>query len=209
VNYHSSEDEATDVVRSIVDAGGEARKVRADVTAPLDVARLFDETEAVGPLRIVVHAAGATIFTPLAEAELEDFERQTSLNAKGSFLVLREAASRIVDGGRIVHIATNGTQEPIAGGGLYIGSKAQGELMALCLAKELGPRQVNVNVVSPGVTDTDGMVLDDDQAEEMVARTPLGRLGQPEDIARVIAFLCGADAHWISGQTINANGGLL
>lgn len=209
VNYRSNADEANAVVAKVTEAGGEARAIQADVSDAGDVTRLFDEAEKDGGLAIVVHCAGATVFKPLAQAEDSDFEKQVAVNARGAFYVLREAARRVADGGRIVHIATGGTQQPMAGAGLYGGSKAMGEMLALCLAKELGERQVTVNVVAPGVTDTDGLVMDKAAVEQMVAQTPLGRLGQPTDVAGAIALLCTREAGWITGQTINVNGGLL
>lgn len=209
VNYRSSKDEADAVVDVITTAGGKAITVQGDVSNPDDVSTLFDRAEQEGPISTVVHVAGIGLFKPLAECELKDFEAQTAVNSRGAFLVLREAARRVKEGGRIVHVATGGTQQPIPNGGLYSGSKAYGEMLALCLAKELGPRGINVNVVAPGVTDTDGLVMEKAQVDQMVSQTPLGRLGKPQDIANAIALLCDQDAGWITAQTINVNGGLL
>ena len=129
----------------------------------------------------------------------EDFNKIFSVNAIGAMYVLQEAAKRVKDGGRIVQFSTGGTMMPIPTGGLYAASKAAGERLAFALAKELGHRQVTVNVVSPGLTDTDGMIM----------QTPLGRLGQPGDVADVFAFLVSNDAPWVTGQNIQANGGIL
>ena len=157
---------------------------------------------------VVVNCAGTSVFGPLAEITEEDFDRAFDLNAKGTFLVLREAATRISDDGCIVDFSSAGTTEPNGGDGAYLGGKAAGEMFVQSLAKELGERGVRVNSISPGVTDTDGLVLDQETIDQLTAQTPLGRLGQPEDIADVVAFLVSDDARWLTGQNIKPTGGL-
>ena len=209
VNYVSSEGAARDVVDGIEGNGGEAIAVQADVSQASDVERLFDEAEdTFGTVDAVVNCAGTSVFGPLAEITEEDFDRAFDLNAKGTFLMLREAATRISDDGCIVDFSSAGTTEPNGGDGAYLGGKAAGEMFVQSLAKELGERGVRVNSISPGVTDTDGLVLDQETIDQLTVQTPLGRLGQPEDIADVVAFLVSDDARWLTGQNIKPTGGL-
>jgi 3-oxoacyl-[acyl-carrier protein] reductase len=123
--------------------------------------------------------------------------------------MLQAAAHRVKDGGRIVQFSTGGTKMPIPAGGIYAASKAAGEQFAFALAKEVGYRQVTVNLVSPGVTDTDGLIMPKEAINQLIGQTPLGRLGQPEDVADVVAFLVSDDSHWMTGQNLQVNGGIL
>lgn len=208
VNYVTNEDAAADVSDAIDATGGDALVVQGDISEASDVARLFDEAEAAfGPVDIVVNAAGRSVCGSIAAATEADFDRVFDVNAKGSFFVLREAANRIADGGRIVDVSTVGTVRGGAGTGPYAGSKAAGEQMATALAEELGDRDIRVNTVSPGVTDTDGLVMSDDSVERVVGQTPLGRRGQPDDIADMVAFLVSDDGRWLTGQNIHSTGG--
>jgi 3-oxoacyl-[acyl-carrier protein] reductase len=131
------------------------------------------------------------------------------LVARGTFFALQEAANRLRDGGRIVSISSGGTVTGGPGAGLYLGAKAAVEQFGLALAKELGPRGVTVNAVLPGLTDTDEMIMPPEAVEQAVNMTPLGRLGQPEDVASVVAFLVGEDGRWMTGQLVRAGGGLM
>jgi 3-oxoacyl-[acyl-carrier protein] reductase len=149
------------------------------------------------------------VFKPHVDLTDEDFDKIFSVNTKGAMYMLQAAATRVQDGGRIVQFSTGGTKMPIPAGGIYAASKAAGEQFALALAKEIGHRQVRVNLVSPGVTDTDGLILDREAIDHLIGQTPLGRLGQPGDIADVVAFLVGDDAHWMTGQNLQVNGGIL
>lgn len=210
INYLTNEDAAEDVLNTIETDGGEAIVVQGDISDAGDVKRLFEETEReFGTVDIVVNAAAPpTIYRPLAEFTEAEFDRMFDVHAKGTFFLLREAASHIADGGRIVNFSTSGTSTGVPEGGPYNGSKAAGEQMVADLAEELGDREIRVNTVSPGVTDTDGLVADSETIEMLVQQTPLGRRGQPEDIADVVAFLVSDDARWITGQNIPATGGL-
>lgn len=196
--------------RAIEAAGGSAIAFRADVGDPADVARLFDvASETFGGVDIVVNAAGIAVFKPTAMVDDEEFARLIRTNVLGTFHVLREAARRVRDNGRIVDFSTGGTRQPIPAGGIYAGSKAFGERMVASLAKEVGARGVTVNSIAPGVTQTDGLTLDPAMVDQLVAMTPLGRLGQPSDIAAVVAFIVSDDAAWLTGQLVHANGGIL
>ncbi|WP_026100933.1 SDR family oxidoreductase [Synechococcus sp. PCC 7336] len=210
VNYVSSTDKAEAVVQEIEAQGGRAIAIQGSVANKADVLRLFAETkQQLGAIDIVVNVAGASVFKPHLELTDDDFEKVFAVNAKGAMYVLQEAAQHIKDGGRIVQFSTGGTMMPVPTGGIYAASKAAGERLAFALAKEIGHRQVTVNVVSPGVTDTDGLIMPKAAVNQLIQQTPLGRLGQPEDVADVVAFLVGDDAHWVTGQNIQANGGIL
>jgi 3-oxoacyl-[acyl-carrier protein] reductase len=210
VNYVSAPDKAEAVVQQIVAQGGRSIAIQGNVANKADVVRLFDETERqFGAIDIVVNVAGVSVFKPHIDLTDEDFDKVFSVNAKGAMYVLQESAKRIKDGGRIVQFSTGGTIMPIPAGGIYAASKAAGERFAFALAKEIGHRQVTVNLVSPGVTDTDGLIMPQAAIDELIQQTPLGRLGQPDDIADVVAFLVSDDAHWVTGQNIQANGGIL
>ncbi|MFO0626862.1 MAG: SDR family oxidoreductase [Polyangiales bacterium] len=201
--------EAAQRVEAAVRAqGGMALAVKADSTRAADVAALFDAVGRFGAPDIVVNVAGTTRFGPIAAATDEDMEAQIALNTRGAFFVLREAARRVADGGRVVQVSTGGTASPSAGAGTYLATKAAGEQLAFALARELGPRGVTVNVVSPGLTETDGLVMPPPAVAYMVSQTPLGRLGQPADVAAAVLFLASDAGRWITGHNLRATGGL-
>lgn len=209
ITYRENEDAANDVVDAIESAGGRVIAVKADVTKHEDVVGLFETAEETfGQPTIVVNAAGSTIFKPVTDVTEDEFDQMFNLNAKGAFFVLQEAARRIADGGRIVNISTAGTAARAPGGSIYLGSKAAGEQFVRSLAMELGHRGVRVNTVSPGLTNTDGLVMPPEQVEAMVGQTPLGRLGEPKDVADVIASLVSDDGRWLTGQNVRPTGGL-
>jgi 3-oxoacyl-[acyl-carrier protein] reductase len=210
VNYASNRSKADELVSTLEASGAQAVAVQADVASATDVGRVFDEAiRRWARVDIVVNAAGVAVFKPTAELTDEEYERIFAVNARGALNVLREAARRIGDGGRIVQFSTGGTKMAMAGAGLYAASKAAGEQLALGLAKELGPRGITVNLISPGATDTDGLIMPKEAIEQLIGMTPLGRLGQPADVADAVAFLVSDDARWITGQNLQANGGIL
>jgi len=210
VNYASNRTKADEVVLALDANGGQAIAVQADVASAGDVSRVFDEAiRRWARIDIVVNAAGSAVFKPTTELTDEDYERVFAVNARGALNVLREAARRVQDGGRIIQFSTGGTKMAMAGAGLYAASKAAGEQIALGLAKELGSRGITVNLISPGATDTDGLIMPKEAIQQIVGMTPLGRLGQPADVADAVAFLASADARWITGQNLQANGGVL
>jgi 3-oxoacyl-[acyl-carrier protein] reductase len=172
------------------------------------VKRLFDETvQRFGAPDIVVANAGVNMTKPIVDTTEEDFEQIFSVNIRGTFFVFQEAARRIRDGGRIVGISTNMTLQGRPGIALYAASKAAVEQFVKILAKELGPSNVTVNAVAPGPTDT--AMVSQFSRDTAPSVTPLGRLGQPRDIADVIAFLVSEDARWVTGQIIGVNGGIV
>jgi 3-oxoacyl-[acyl-carrier protein] reductase len=210
VTYVASPEKAEAVVKEIIASGGRAIAIQGNVANKTDVTQLFDETEQqLGAIDIVVNVAGISVFKPHADLTDDDFDKIFSVNTKGAMYVLQAAATRVKDGGRIVQFSTGGTKMPLPAAGLYAASKAAGEQFAFALAKEIGHRQVTVNLVSPGVTDTDGLILAQEAIDHLIGQTPLGRLGQPQDIADVVAFLVSDDAHWMTGQNLQVNGGIL
>ncbi|CAN5557934.1 SDR family oxidoreductase [soil metagenome] len=210
INYARSADKAVEVVSAIEDGGGKAFAVQADMGEVADIQNLFGETiDRFGKLDILVNNAGISVFKPHAEVTEEEFDKVFGLNARDTFFSLREAAKTVEDGGRIVSISTGGTTQSVPGGGIYSGSKAPVEQFSMALAKELGERGITVNTVLPGVTDTDGLIMPEDQKEQLIGQTPLGRLGRPEDIADVVAFLVSEEARWITSQNIRVGGGVV
>ncbi|WHZ33665.1 SDR family oxidoreductase [Sagittula sp. MA-2] len=212
VNYAGNEAAANETVAKIEAAGGRAVAARADVAAPVQVAELFDRTEAAfGVPDILVNSAGIMQLAPLAECEDEMFDRIVATNLKGTFNALREAARRMPSGGRIVNVSTSVVGLKMPTYGIYAATKAAVEVMGDILSKELRGRNITVNSVAPGPTAT-ALFLDgktDKQVEGLSMANPLERLGQPEDIAGVVAFLAGPDGGWINGQTLRANGGMV
>ncbi|MCU0698207.1 MAG: SDR family oxidoreductase [Myxococcaceae bacterium] len=196
---------AQGVVKALEAKGASTLAHRADSTDPAQVKALFD---AVGTPDIVVNVAGTARFGPLAAATDEDLEAQLALNTRGAFYVLREAARRVRDGGRIVQFSTGGTTAPTAGAGTYLATKAASEHLAFALAREVGARGVTVNVVSPGLTETDGLVMPRPAIDFMVGQTPLGRLGQPPDIAEAVLFLASEAGRWVTAHNLRVTGGL-
>lgn len=213
VNYAHSADKAQEVVSAVEAGGGKALTVQADMTQVVDIRRLFQETvDHFGQLDILINNAGGSgAFTPLAEVTEEEFDAMFTLNARGPFFALQEAARRMADGGRIVNISTVGTVVGAAGGAAYLGSKGALEQFTKALAKELGGRSITVNTVTSGATDTEG--FNQSATPEMKAQaaqmSPLGRLGQPKDIADVVAFVVSEEARWLTGQNIRAVGGIV
>ena len=208
VHYGGGEEAAHQVISKIKSASGEAIAVQADLSKGEAVAKLFEETENhFGKPDIVVNFAGKGTGGPLAEMDEAAFDQVFGLNAKGAFLCMKEAAHRLNDHGRIVNISSGLVVRPKPGFSLYVGSKAAVELMSKVLAMELGDRGITVNVVSPGPTETEMFSSSGDNPQAAAAQSPFSRLGQPEDIADVIAFVVSDRCRWITGHTFQAGGG--
>jgi 3-oxoacyl-[acyl-carrier protein] reductase len=215
INYpfDAEADHAAEVAERVNASGGRALCVRADVTRVHEIRSLFEQAAAkFGSVDIVVsNAGGGSHFNSIAEVSEAEYDAVTALNGRAHFFVLREAARRLRDNGRIVVIATSATAMTLSGSAAYAGAKAAAELYARVLAKEIGNRGITVNSVSPGPILT-ASARESGQLERFeLARkmTPLGRLGEPEDVADVVAFLATHEARWITGQNIRAGGGIV
>ncbi|MGD9852337.1 MAG: glucose 1-dehydrogenase [Nitrospirales bacterium] len=210
INYKISADKAHSVVRAIEAKGGKALAIQADVSRVKDIRRLFQDTLGhFGRLDIVVANSGLYNQKMLMETTEEDYDAMFALNAKGTFFILQEAGTHLQDGGRIIFISTGATAMSFPGSAVYKGSKAAGEQFVQTLAKELGPRKITVNTVSPGFTETDMLPQDPQFRESGIKMSPLGRLGQPRDIADVVDFLVSEQGGWITGNNIQAGGGII
>jgi 3-oxoacyl-[acyl-carrier protein] reductase len=212
VNYDRSADAASAVVRDIESANGRAIAVRADVSDPKAVVGLFDANERkFGGVDVVVSNAGVMRLAPFSEMSDADFDLMIGVNQKGTFNILREAARRVRDHGRIITMSSSITQLRSPTYGPYAATKVAQEQYANILAKELAGRMISVNAVAPGVVNTP--LFTDGKTPQQIAgfteRTPHKRLGEPADIANVVAALCSADGAWINGQTVFANGGIV
>lgn len=210
VNYLTNRDLAHRVVADIEAAGGRAIVRQADVADPAAVKALFDATDqAFGGVDVVINNAGIMNVGPFAQMTDAAFDRMMATNVKGSFNVLREAARRTRDGGRIISLASSIIKTPPPATGAYAATKSAQVLFTSVLAKELAGRNISVNAVAPGAVDTQLLRQHgEDALRGIPEQTPLGRLGLPEDIAGVIALLCSQDGAWIDAQTVFANGGL-
>jgi 3-oxoacyl-[acyl-carrier protein] reductase len=208
VGYAQAAPDAAAVVEAIEERGGSAIAVRCDVRQLGDITHLFDmAVERYGRLDAAVANAGVFFANPITAVSEREFDEIFAINAKGAFFTLQEAARRIADGGRIVTVSTSGTRLRLPGGGAYLGSKAALEQFTKALAVELGPRGVTVNTVSPGFTETQ-MLTGDDVRELCLSLSPLGRLGAPKDVADVVAFLVSDQGRWITGDNLQAGGGV-
>lgn len=207
VSYLKNDALADEVVETIVSAGGTAVAVRADLSRPDEVARLFDDAEqAVGSLDIVVANAADILEKPLADCTEQDYDRIFDTNTKGVFFTLRNAARRLNEGGRIIVTSTGGTRMFFPHQSLYLGSKGAVEQFVRSLAGELGERNITVNAISPGPTDTD--MMQDQYRDTIAMMSPFRRIGTPEDVADVAVFLASHAARWVTGQNIGAGGGV-
>ena len=212
INYAHSRAGAEAVVAAIEAEQGRAIAVQADVASSNGVRTLFDATEAAfGGVDVLVNNAGMMQLAPVADVTDDQFERQVALNLGGPFRGMREAARRVRDGGRIINFSSSvvGLYQPTYG--VYAATKAGIEAMTHILAKELGKRGVTVNAVAPGPVETELFLTgkSEEQVRAIAAMNPFNRLGQPGDIASVVAFLASPEAGWINGQTVRANGGVI
>lgn len=208
INYARNKQPAQATVNRILEQGGKAVAIGADISKPAEVRRMFSEAEnAIGRLDIVVANAGVHIEKPLIENSEADYDYIFDINVKGVFFTLQEAARRVRDGGRIVVVSTGGTKMHFANMSLYLGSKGAIEQFARSLSVELGPRNITVNILSPGFTDTD--MLPEQYREYGASMSPFKRVGAPQDVADVAMFLASNAARWITGQNIQAGGGVV
>jgi 3-oxoacyl-[acyl-carrier protein] reductase len=215
VNYASSKEGADNVVKEITNKGGIAIAVQADVSNEADVTRLFDETKkAFGTLDILVNNAVFQQFLPVEQASVAAFHQHFNVNVLGPVLTIQAALKLFGEtGGTIINISSGASKSPMAGVSLYSATKAALDALTISLSKELGAKNVRINSILPGATETEGAtsagVTAGSEYEKMfIANTPLGRRGQPEDIAKAAVFLASDDAAWITGEQLSVSGGM-
>ncbi|MDB5393334.1 MAG: hypothetical protein JWM91_840 [Rhodospirillales bacterium] len=215
VNYASDREGGERAAAEIVAKGGKAVAIRADMAKAADVKRLFEETkQALGQPNVLVNNAGTFKFEPLQDVTEAEFHRHFDLNVLGPMLAIQEALNYFpAEGGSIVNISSISSESPVANSSLYSATKGALDTLTLALAKELGARKIRVNTVAPGYTDTEGNqrigFVGSAEGQALVAATPLGgRFGRPEEIAPAVVFLASDDAAWLTGERINASGGV-
>jgi 3-oxoacyl-[acyl-carrier protein] reductase len=207
IHYVRNAKAAGEVVGAILEEGGKAVAIQADLAQPSEVQRLFEEAEqAIGPLDIVFANAADALVKPLIKCTEEDFDRIFTLNAKGVFFTLQQAARRVRNGGRIIATSTGGTKMFFAQISLYLGSKGAVEQFVRVLSRELGDRNITVNALLPGFTDTD-LLPQRDQAVG-ASMSPFNRIGSVEEVADAAVFLASDDARWVTGQNLGVGGGV-
>jgi 3-oxoacyl-[acyl-carrier protein] reductase len=212
VGYSTNRAEAEKVVAEVEERGGRAVTAGGDVADATVAQALLDRAEeAFGGVDVVVHAAGQMALAPVADLDLDELDRLLRVNVRGTFAVAQQAVRRLRPGGALVLFSTSVVGLAFPTYGAYAATKGAVEALTPILAKELRGRDVTVNTVAPGPTATD-LFLDgksDEQVAHLAAQPPLERLGRPEDIAATVAFLAGPDGHWVNGQVLRANGGIV
>jgi 3-oxoacyl-[acyl-carrier protein] reductase len=212
-NYSSSREGADRVVAEITKAGGKAIAVQGDMSKSADVERLFGETKkAFGQVDVLVNNAGVYKFDPIEQVTEQEFHREFNTNVLGPLLAIREAVKYFgPKGGSVINISSVASANAMPQTSIYSATKSALDSVTRVLASELGPRQIRVNAIAPGGVDTEGVqsagVKGSDMEKAMVAQTPLGRFGEPEDIARVAVFLASDQSRWLTGERITASGG--
>jgi 3-oxoacyl-[acyl-carrier protein] reductase len=212
VNYAGNPTKAEEVVTEIKSYGGQAIAVQANVANTADVENLFKETiDIFGGINVVVNCAGIMPLSPIAEGDLELFDKVITTNLRGTFVVLGQAAQTVSSGGRIIVFSSSVIAMAFPTYGPYIASKAGVEGLVRVLANEMRGRDITVNAVAPGPVATELFLTGKSEAQidQLRKLSPLERLGQPEDIANVVSFLAGPDGGWINGQILRANGGFV
>jgi 3-oxoacyl-[acyl-carrier protein] reductase len=213
VNYSSSKEVADRAVAEITANGGKAIAVQGDVSKSADVLRLFDETKrAFGELDILVNNAGIFQFDALEAVTEDEFHREFNTNVLGPILLIQESLKHFgKSGGNVINISSVVTDNPPPNSVIYAATKGALDTVTKVLAKELGARKIRVNTIAPGGVDTEGTrrigIVGSDFESQMVANTPLGRLGQPDDIAKIAVFLASNESAWVTGHRLSASGG--
>jgi 3-oxoacyl-[acyl-carrier protein] reductase len=214
VNYASSREGAERVVADIQRQGGKAAAVQGDVAKAADIRRLFERTEELfGNADILVNNAGVYEFAPLDSVSEAQFHRQFDINVLGTLLASQEAARRFgKSGGSIINVSSVVSDNPLPNSSVYAATKGAVDTITQALAKELGARGIRVNAIAPGPVETEGLhkvgLIGTETEKAFIAGTPLGRIGQPVDIAQVALFLASDDAAWVTGERISTAGGL-
>jgi 3-oxoacyl-[acyl-carrier protein] reductase len=214
VNYATSKEGADRVVAEILSGGGKAIAVQGDVSKAADVKRLFEETKkAFGSLDVLVNNAGVFQFEPLKSVTEDEFHREFNTNVLGPILTIQEALKHFgPEGGSVINISSIASLNSTPMSVVYSATKSAVDSITRVLARELGPRKIRVNSINPGGVETEGIhrigIIGSDLEKQMVAQTPLGRFGQPEDIAPAAVFLASAESAWITGEALVVAGGL-
>ncbi|MDO6430050.1 glucose 1-dehydrogenase [Flavitalea sp. BT771] len=214
VNYSSSKEGADKVVAEIKSKGGKAIAIQGDVSRAADITRLFAETKkAFGSLDILVNNAGIYKFSTLEEITEEEFHRQFNTNVLGLLLTTQEAVKNFgANGGSVINIGSAATRLTPAGSSVYSATKAAVDAISGVLAKELGPKKIRVNSLNPGIVETEGThtagFIGSDFEKQLASQSPLGRIGQPEDISSVAVFLASDDSRWLTGEMVTVSGGV-
>jgi 3-oxoacyl-[acyl-carrier protein] reductase len=215
VNYSADKEGAERTVLEITREGGKAVAIQADVSKAADVKRLFEETKkAFGSIDVLVNNAGVFQFEPVEEITEEEFHREFDTNVLGTILATQEALKYFPrSGGSVINISSIASKNPVPHSSLYSATKGAIDTITMALSKELGPRNIRVNVVAPGLIDTEGNrrsgFVGSPDGDAVAAATPLGaRFGRPEDVAPAVVFFASDDAAWLTGERISASGGL-
>lgn len=212
VNYANSKTGAEVVVNSIHEKGGTALAVQADVSNQDDIKRLFSETQAAyGTLDVLVNNAGIYEFAPLESITADHFHKHFNLNVLGLLLTTQEAIKHMGPGGSIINMSSIAGPMPVLNGSVYSATKAAVDAITIALSQELGPRKIRVNSLNPGMVETEGLhaggLAESDFRRILESQTPLGRIAQPEDVARAVVFFASDDAGWVTGQRLILSGG--
>ena len=214
VNYMSAKEDADQVVKAIKDNGGKAISVQCDVSKEADIIRLFQETKmAFGALDILVNNAGIYQYAPIEQVSAQSIQQHLNINVFGSVMAIREAVKMFAGkGGNIINISSVVSKIPVSTGSVYSATKAALDAVTIALSKELGEKNIRINSILPGAVETEGShragVIGSDFETKLIASTPLGRMGQPADIARVAVFIASEESAWITGEKISVSGGI-
>lgn len=211
INYSSNENQAKEVVSEIIQSGGQAYAIQADISNPVEITKLFDQTiEKYGKIDIVINNAGIMITKFTKDTSEEDFDKTFSINTKSVFFSMKESATKMADNGRIINISSSVTRVMFPTYGVYSASKAAVEQMTKVFAKEIGSKGITANTISPGPINTELFLQG--KTEEVIQRiaglTAFNRIGETDDIAPIILFLASDKSQWITGQNFGVNGGM-
>lgn len=212
INYAGNSEKAIAVVAAIKRQGGEATAIQADISQVVEVERLFQRAmEAYGKIDILVNNAGIMITKPVTAVTEEDFDRIFAVNVKGTYFACQQAARHMAANGRIINFSTSVAGLMFPAYSIYAGTKGAVEQFTRQLAKEFGPRRITINAVAPGPVNTELFTVGKtkEQIETLTTMNAFGRLGETADIAKVVLWLAGQEAQWITGQTIRVNGGFI
>ena len=211
VNYANNEEQANEVVSEISNSGGQAFAIQADISKPIEITKLFDQTiEKYGQIDIVINNAGIMITKFTKDTTEDDFDKTFSVNAKSVFFSMKEASTKMANNGRVINISSSVTRVMFPTYGVYSASKSAVEQMTKVFAKEIGSKGITANTVSPGPMNTELFLQG--KSEEVIQRiaslTAFNRIGETADIAPIILFLASEESQWVTGQNLGINGGM-